>query len=166
MRGVVFLDPFGMQIDWQTVETIAATEALDCWYFFPLMGLYRQAANAAPDIDEAKRAGLNRVLGTDDWESAWYGKPHGPTDLFGDPADAVRTADINAIERYVKRRLSIFKGGVLDPLRIYNDRGAPIASLFFAVANPNPGAARLAMRIAKHILARPTTLRRPAHQHF
>jgi three-Cys-motif partner protein len=93
MRGVIFLDPYGMQIDWQTVETIAATESLDCWYFFPLMGLYRQAANARPDIDDYKRARLNRVLGNNDWERSWYSTPHGPTDLFGDPADSVRMAD-------------------------------------------------------------------------
>jgi three-Cys-motif partner protein len=153
MRGVVLLDPYGMQIDWATVEAIAVTESLDLWYFFPLMGLYRQAANAAPAIDANKRARLNRVLGTEDWERAWYDTPHGLTDLFGQTEEAVRTADAGAIERYVMQRLeSVFKGAVLDPLRIYNDRGLPIASLFFAIANPNPNAVKLATRIAKHIL--------------
>jgi three-Cys-motif partner protein len=58
-RGVAFLDPYGMQIGWATVEAIARTRAIDCWYFFPLMGLYRQAANLAPNIDGRKREGLN-----------------------------------------------------------------------------------------------------------
>jgi three-Cys-motif partner protein len=61
-RGVAFLDPYGMQIDWITVEAIAWTRAIDCWYFFPLMGLYRQAANFAPNIEERRRERLNRVL--------------------------------------------------------------------------------------------------------
>jgi three-Cys-motif partner protein len=155
VRGVVFLDPYGMEVDWPTVEAIAATEALDLWYFFPLMGLYRQAANSAPAIDATKRARLNRVLGTDGWEQAWYGKPHGPTDLLGESADAIRTADVTAIERYVKHRLeTVFKGAVLDPLRIYHERRFPLASLFFAVSNPNPKAVQVASRIAKHILGR------------
>jgi three-Cys-motif partner protein len=153
MRGVIFLDPFGMEVDWTTVKAIAATASLDLWYFFPLMGLYRQAANAAPAIDAKKRARLNRVLGTGDWEHAWYGTPNGEIDLFDDPVTAIRTADVAAIECYVKKRLElVFTGTVLDPLRIYNERGLPIASLFFAVSNPSRGAVRLATDIAKHIL--------------
>jgi three-Cys-motif partner protein len=153
MRGVILLDPYGMEIDWATVEAIAATQSLDVWYFFSLMGLYRQAANAAPAIDAHKRERLNRVLGTTDWQRAWYDTPHGPTDLFGQTEEAVRTADVNAIEWYVKQRLeSVFEGAVLDPLRIYNDRKLPIASLFFAVSNPSPAAVGPATRIAQHIL--------------
>lgn len=160
MRGVIFLDPYGMEVEWATVEAIAATQALDLWYFFPLMGLYRQAANDAVAIDAKKRARLNRVLGTDEWEGAWYGTPHGPADLFDDPQTAIRMADVNAIERYVKSRLaSIFKGAVLDPLRIYNKQGAPIASLFFAVSNLSPRAVQVATDIARHILRQPA--RRP-----
>jgi three-Cys-motif partner protein len=160
MRGVIFLDPYGMEVEWATVQAIAATESLDLWYFFPLMGLYRQAANAAPSIDTHKRARLNRVLGTDDWERAWYGTPHGPTDLLDDPQTAIRTADVTAIERYVKSRLaSIFKGAVLDPLRIYNKQGAPIASLFFAISNRSERAVQVAANIARHILRQPARRR-------
>lgn len=154
MRAVMFLDPYGMEVDWETVEAIAATEAIDLWYFFSLMGLYRQASLEKIAIDDTKRRRLNRVLGTSDWEEAWYGTPHGPTDLFDDPATSVRTADVNAIEAYVKKRLqSVFKGAVLDPLRIPNSRGAPLASLFFAVSNPSPKAVEVATNIARHILA-------------
>lgn len=154
MRAVIFLDPYGMEVDWDTVEAVAATKAVDLWYFFPLMGLYRQAAREQLNIDAAKRARLNRVLGTTDWEKDWYGTPHGTTDLFDDPVAATRTADVTAIEQYVKRRLqSVFRGTVLDPLRVHNSRGAPLASLFFAVANPNPKAVKVASDIARHILA-------------
>jgi three-Cys-motif partner protein len=77
MRGVIFLDPYGMEVEWATVEAIAQTEALDVWYLFPLMGIYRQAANDAGDIDDTKRALITRVLGTDEWERVWYEMPHG-----------------------------------------------------------------------------------------
>jgi three-Cys-motif partner protein len=152
-RGVSFLDPYGMQIGWPTIEAIARTRAIDCWYFFPLMGLYRQAANSAPDIDQKKRARLNWVLGTSAWEGEWYSTPHGPLDLFGEAAEVVRIADVNAIERFVKGRLEIaFKGGVLEPRRYHNDRGHPVGSLFFAVGNPR--AASLAKRIANSVFRR------------
>jgi hypothetical protein len=73
--------------------------------------------------------------------------------LFEDPAEVVRTADVNAIEAYVKERLAtVFKGKVLDPVRLYHSGGAPLASLFFAVSNPNRAAVTLASKIAFHIL--------------
>jgi three-Cys-motif partner protein len=155
-RGVIFLDPYGMEVEWATVAAIAGTRALDLWYYFPLMGLYRQAANRSPAIDATKRAGLNRVLGDDDWEREWYRSPHGPTDLLDDPQTPIRIADVDSIERYVKRRLaSIFQGAVLDPLRIHNNQGVPTASLFFAVSNPNLRAVQIATGIAAHILRQP-----------
>jgi len=126
---------------------------VDMWCFFPLMGLYRQAPREILRIDDVKRDRLNAVLGTTEWEEHWYGTPHGPTDLFDDPATTIRTADVNAIEAYVRNRLqSIFRGVVLPPRRITNARGAPLASLFFAVSNPHQKAVEVATRIASHIL--------------
>ncbi|MEJ8571276.1 three-Cys-motif partner protein TcmP [Microbaculum marinum] len=153
MRCLMFLDPYGMEVDWPTVQAIADTDAIDLWYFFPLMGLYRQASLEMPRIDAVKQRRLDAVLGTNDWRNQWYGTPYGPTTLFADPATSVRTADVNAIEKYVGDRLrSTFKGPVLPPRRIHNARGSPLASLFFAVANPNPKAGALAKRMAGHIL--------------
>src|SRR3954469_14460004 len=35
-RAVVFLDPYGMSVNWRTVERIAGTKAIDLWILFPL----------------------------------------------------------------------------------------------------------------------------------
>jgi three-Cys-motif partner protein len=35
-RAVLFLDPYGMQVEWKTIEAIAATKAIDLWLLFPL----------------------------------------------------------------------------------------------------------------------------------
>jgi hypothetical protein len=84
------------------------------------------------------------------WHAPWLHRP------LDDRQTSIRTADVNSIERYVKRRLaSEFKGAVLDPLRIYNQQGAPIASLFFAVSNPSPRAVQVATDIAHYILRQP-----------
>ena len=32
-RAVVFLDPFGNQVEWKTIEAIAKTKSVDLWYF-------------------------------------------------------------------------------------------------------------------------------------
>lgn len=155
IRGVVFLDPYGMEVSWSTVEAIAKTEALDCWYFFPLSGLYRNAPHDPKRQDASKQAILDRVLGATDWRERWYEHQILPKDLLESQAQAVRRTDVDAIEAYVKERLeSVFKGGVLAPVRLHHRNGAPLASLFFAVSNPSPAAMRLATEIASHILTR------------
>ena len=67
-RAVVFLDPYGMQLEWSTLERVAATKAIDVWFLFPLAGLYRQATRDLADVDQHKRAALTRMFGSDAWE--------------------------------------------------------------------------------------------------
>ncbi|WP_244575403.1 three-Cys-motif partner protein TcmP [Rhizobium sp. 11515TR] len=155
-RGVVFLDPYGMEVTWDTVEAIARTEALDCWYFFPLSGLYRNAPKDPERLDAGKVAILNRVFGTTTWRQDWYELNARQFDIFGELIVEERRAfDVDRIEEWVRDRLlSVFKGGVLKPMRLYHPNGAPMASLFFAIANPNKAAVRLATEIAGHILKR------------
>ena len=39
-RAVLFLDPYGMQVSWATLETVAATKSIDVWMLYPTgMGL-------------------------------------------------------------------------------------------------------------------------------
>lgn len=156
MRGVVFLDPYGMEVSWETVEAVAKTEALDCWYFFPLSGLYRNAPMDPERLDASKVAILNRVFGTSSWRDEWYEHKAHQLDIFGGLiVEERRTFDVNRIEAWVGDRLrSVFKGGVLKPMRLHHSNGAPMASLFFAIANPNKAAVRLATEIAGHILTR------------
>ena len=35
-RALIFLDPFGMQVAWTTIEAVAKTKAIDLWVLFPL----------------------------------------------------------------------------------------------------------------------------------
>jgi three-Cys-motif partner protein len=35
-RAVLFLDPYGMQVEWKTIEAVAATKAIDLWLLVPL----------------------------------------------------------------------------------------------------------------------------------
>jgi three-Cys-motif partner protein len=153
IRGVIFLDPYGMEVSWQTVEAIAKTGALDCWYFFPLSGLYRNAPHDPAKLDASKQAALDRVLGATDWRQRWYEHETLAADIFETQGQAVRRADVGAIEAYVKERLkTAFKGAVLDPIRLHHRNGAPLASLFFAVSNTSETAVKLATGIASYIL--------------
>jgi three-Cys-motif partner protein len=52
-RAVLFLDPYGMQVEWTTLEAIAHTKAIDLWLLFPLgIGVNRLVTRSG-EIPEA-----------------------------------------------------------------------------------------------------------------
>ncbi|WP_162254695.1 three-Cys-motif partner protein TcmP [Sphingomonas sp. Root241] len=71
-RGVVFLDPYGMSVDWRTLETLAGTKRVDVWYLFPRKAVVQQLAHDLRGVDEAKRQKLAQIFGCDDWEEEFY----------------------------------------------------------------------------------------------
>lgn len=156
-RAVLFLDPYGMHVDWTTLQAIRATEAIDVWYLVSLEGLFRQAAKDPEKLTEYKRAKVTAMVGCDDWEAEWY-----PTAPVGDllalmgvnePAPGGRrTATIGEMEAFFKRRLESLFPKVCPPLRLKNKGGVETFSLFFAASNPDPVAYGLATRIASQIL--------------
>jgi three-Cys-motif partner protein len=151
-RAVMFLDPYGMTVEWKTLEAIQKTEAIDVWYLVSLAGLFRQATRDAEDIDESKRAALTRMIGTADWERDWY-QTSSKIDLFGAVDERLpRTAEVDDMEAYFGARLRRLFPKVLAPLRLNDNRGIPQFALFFAISNPKPAAYGLASRIANHIL--------------
>jgi three-Cys-motif partner protein len=154
-RAVVLLDPYGMTVDWTTLEKIAATKLADVWYLFPLSGLYRQAALDSRSIDQFKEAALSRIMGPHDWKKALY-EPKPTGDLFGDDSD-IRTADPKRMAEWVKECLQTIFPGVHGPKILYQRRkggksGPPLYALFLLISNPEPKALGLAKRFATSVL--------------
>lgn len=82
-RAVLFLDPYGMQVEWKTIEAVAATKAIDLWLLVPLgMGMNRLAPRSG-NLPESWRQRMNVFLGTTDWYDEFYKVETTPT-LFGD----------------------------------------------------------------------------------
>lgn len=151
-RGVLFLDPYGMTVHWETVQKIAATNALDVWYLFPLSAIYRQAANDYANVDDAKAAALDKVLGTSTWRDDFYSE-RPATDLFASTEAKVRKrhASPSDIATWVHQRLAqTFTGWVSQPIMLPAE-GAPMFALFFAVSNPSPKAIQLSRKAAAHL---------------
>ncbi len=151
-RGVLFLDPYGMAVEWETLQRIANTQGLDVWYLFPLSAVYRQAARNFNRIDEGKAAVLDKVLGTPEWRQVFYETSKQDSLLDGDcEPTIVRTASPAEIATYVHQRLmSVFKGGVSTP-KFLPEHGAPLFVLFFAVSNPSASAVKLSKKAADHL---------------
>ena len=61
-RAVLFLDPYGMQVEWQTIEAIAKTKAIDLWLLFPLgIGVSRLLTRSG-EIPKGWRTRLDKLL--------------------------------------------------------------------------------------------------------
>lgn len=152
-RAVLFLDPYGMQLEWSTLEKVAATKAIDVWFLFPLAGLYRQATRQFVDIDEYKRAALTRMFGSDAWERELYPKTV-REDLFDGVSEEPRrrSANVAGLEAYAKKRLETIFAAVLKPLPLPLRRKPQRFSLFLCISNDDPKAIGLATKIGNHIL--------------
>ena len=103
-RGVVFLDPYGLQVTWETLVAIARTGALDVWVLFPSgMGLNRLLTKSG-DIPREWQDTLDRSLGTNEWHDAFY-RSEDEADLFGSQSKIVKDAEPRKLERFFLDRL-------------------------------------------------------------
>jgi len=149
-RAVVFLDPYGMQVDWSTIEAIAATKAIDLWMLFPIgQAVNRLLINRQPPPEGWANA-LTRTFGEDAWRPRFY-KKSVQQSLFGEEEFETKIANFADIEAYFLERLgSVFESVAKNPLLLCNSRGTPIYLLCFAVGNKT-GAPK-AVRMAQDIL--------------
>lgn len=150
-RGVLFLDPYGLQCTWKMVEQVAATKALDVFFLVSLSGLFRQAAVHERRIDEGKTAALTAFLGTDAWRQALYTVQQGH--LFDDPT-VTREPGYEGLLAFTTQRLQCVFAYVAEPRLLRHAKGAPKFALYFAVSNPSRAAKDLASRVSKDILSK------------
>jgi three-Cys-motif partner protein len=148
-RGVVFLDPYGLQVTWDTLFAIAQTKALDVWVLFPSgMGLNRLLTKSG-DIRQEWQETLDRSLGTKEWRSAFY-RSEQEADLFEGPRDkTVKDADPIKLEKfYLDRLRTVFPTVMNTCVRLTNSKDQTMYLLCFACANPSPKAKALVSRLA------------------
>ena len=133
-RAVLFLDPFGMQVTWETVQAIALTKAIDMWYLFPLgIGVNRLLKKDGQISDRWKER-LDLVFGERGWYNVFY-QTTTETNLFGEETLITKVGDFDAISAYfVKRLKSAFQHVAEKPKLLYNSRNNPLFLLCFASA--------------------------------
>lgn len=149
-RAVLFLDPYGMQVRWRTLEVIAETRAIDVWILFPLGVAVNRLLRRDGNIDPRIQTRLDELFGTHDWYHSFY-REEVFEGLFGAKTVTRKIANVSEIGAYFLSRLRTIFAGVADnPLPLYTSRGSALYLLCFAVANP--GGARLAIKIAQEIL--------------
>ncbi|MCF8111812.1 MAG: three-Cys-motif partner protein TcmP [Desulfobacteraceae bacterium] len=147
-RAVAFLDPYGGQVEWETIESIAATKAIDLWLLFPLgQVVNRILTRKEPSPAWSKR--LDLIFGTSEWRSEFYKKPV-QQGLFGEELAPEKSTSLKAIEEFFIKRLKTVFEEVATPMPLRNSRNVPIFLLCFAAGNPR--GAKTAVKIANDIL--------------
>ena len=148
-RALVFLDPYGMQVDWKTIESIARTQAIDLWILFPL-GTVNRLLKRNGEIRPSLRERLDLSFGEPDWYDVFYQLAEQTS--FFDEEQWQKTGNIfTTIEQYFIERLQgIFKGVATNPLPLRNSKNVPLYLLCFAAGNLK--GAPIAVKIAQEIL--------------
>jgi three-Cys-motif partner protein len=147
-RAVVFLDPYGLQVEWTTIQTLAATRGVDLWYLFPL-NMARLLRHDG-QIDEAWQRRLDLLFGTHDWQARFY-RTRIDQDLFGSFEMTERDVRIENVQEFIQERLRTCFVAVAKGLVLKNSRSSPLYSLCFAAANEK--GAPTALKIAQFILS-------------
>ena len=150
-RGVLFLDPFGTQVDWTTVRSISHTNALDTWVLFPVGTIQRMLPRSRkPDeISPQWVRRLNRIYGGDSWRDLY--SPSEQLPLLG-PRHERREPGVSGLIRIYRRQLrDLFGDRFLDKSgTLRNSKDSPLFELLFVVGNA--AGIRPAKNIAGHLL--------------
>jgi three-Cys-motif partner protein len=149
-RGIVFLDPYALDLDWKCLEKISSTEVFDVWYLFPFMAMNRNLYKSGK-IPESNRLKLNTILGTDKWIQEIYSDSPQLSYLN---ERLYEKADVEEIKNYLISRLKQTFPTVSDEaLLLKNERGSPQFLLCFAGSNPSEKARTLSLKAADYILS-------------
>jgi three-Cys-motif partner protein len=151
-RAVLFLDPFGLEVDWDTIVAVANTKAIDLWYLFPLGVAVNRMLTKSGQIRADWRKRLNSLFGDEGWYDVFYRTIKTPG-LFGEEEMIEKIGGFSLISQYFVRRLKTVFAGVADnPLPLLNSHNNPLYLLCFASGNPK--GAKIAIKIAQDILRR------------
>jgi three-Cys-motif partner protein len=148
-RGVVFLDPYGLQVSWATLVAISKTGSLDAWILFPtgigLNRLLKKDGNLPQEWEET----LDRFLGTKEWRLEFY-RIEETADLFGGTqAKTIKSASTKKFEKFILARLRTIFPVVMDKgVPLTNSKGQTMYLLCFVSANRSPKVKALATRLA------------------
>ncbi len=148
LKALVLLDPFGMQINWESIELLKDT-ASDVWILVPSGVIINRLLD--------KKAGLPYInklcsffgMTEEEIRKEFYDKKVNPT-LFGEETITEKKSDpIKLItDLYIKRLTGIWKHVTPKPLVMKNTKNVPIFHFVFASNKP------AGLKIAKDIIGK------------
>ena len=144
--SLVLLDPFGMQINWESIESLRDTRT-DIWILIPTGVIVNRLLDKSCKLKHSTKLQSFFGLDKDEIIKYFYQKKK-YTSLFGE-TEIIRkiSSPIEKIaDLYTLRLKTIWKFVTEKPLRLENSRGVPIFHFVFASNHPD------AVKIAKQII--------------
>lgn len=131
-RGLCLLDPYGLHLDWQVIQTAGQMKSIEIFLNFPIMDMNRNVLHRNPDaVGPSQRDRLTTFWGDETWRSAAY---RTEDNLFGFEE---KTSNDDVVAAFRERLKSVAGfSHVPQPLPMRNSRGAVVYYLFFASQKP------------------------------
>ena len=147
LAALIFLDPFGMQVNWNSVANLKGTHS-DIWVLLPTGVIVNRLLDRKGELKSSQK--LESFFGlTEEEIRQWFYVKTGQGNLFSEYSEHVAkiTAPIEKIAAlYVERLGTVWKHVTPKPLVLKNRRGTPIFHFVFASNIP------AAVNIAKDII--------------
>lgn len=145
--ALVFLDPFGMQINWESIASLKGTRS-DVWILVPTGVIVNRLLDKGGKLTHLEKLQSFFGLNEDEIRKRFY-KTNTSVSLFGEEREIVTKVSepIQQISNlYIERLKTVWDHVTEIPLRLDNTRGIPIFHFVFASNNKN------ALKIAKDII--------------
>lgn len=137
-RGLCLLDPYGLHLNWEVIETAGKLATIDLFLNFPIMDMNRNALWSNPEkVPASGIARLTAFWGDESWREVAYGKE---MTLFGDQDVKLSNEAVTEAFRARLREKAGFEH-VPSPMPMRNSVGAVVYYLYFA--SHKPGAEKI-----------------------
>jgi three-Cys-motif partner protein len=145
LRSLTLLDPFGMQVDWQSIEKLKDTK-VDLWILVPTGVIVNRLLDRRGELTHVEKLVSFFGLQEDAIRAEFYNKVIRHT-LFGDETviEKIERPIEKIASLYNDRLKTIFKYVTPKPLVLYNSRNVPI--YHFVCASDNQTAVKIATSI-------------------
>lgn len=147
LAALALLDPFGMQVDWSSIEKLKDTHT-DLWILIPTGVIVNRLLDRKCELTHIEK--LTSFFGKDeDFLKDYFYKRRKVDTLFGETeiTEKVKKPIEKIAELYIEQLNTIFNHVTEKPLVLYNTRNTPI--FHFACASNNPTAIKIASQIIK-----------------
>lgn len=144
--ALVLLDPFGMQIDWASIEKLK-DKRVDLWILIPSGVIINRFLDKKGKLIFMNKLESYFGLTKEEIKEKFY-KTDTVETLFGSVDITIKTNDSIAkiAELYIERLKEIWKYVLDEPLKLYNTKNVPIYHFVFASNN------KTALKIASQII--------------
>ena len=132
-RALCILDPYGLQLNWEVIETAGRMRSIEIFLNFPIMDMNRNALWRRPEqASQEGQARMTAFWGDESWREAAYRQQ--PT-FFGD--EDVKLGNKEVVDAFSDRlkKVAGFEY-VPQPIPMRNSTNAVIYYLFFAGQQP------------------------------